>query len=90
MSYEKGILEFDLTDPHGRNAHKRAIKATNAYLVLWNLEMDVFRQLRKYDACDNFNMNDENLTKRDLLSFIEMKFSALLADHMIYVDEELE
>lgn len=34
----KAILEFDLDDHDDINAHKRAISATNAYLVLFDLD----------------------------------------------------
>jgi len=33
----KGILEFDIDDPHERTAHLRAVKATDAYLALHDL-----------------------------------------------------
>ena len=32
----KAILEFDLDDGSDKMAHTRCLKATDAYLVLWN------------------------------------------------------
>jgi hypothetical protein len=43
----KAILEFDLTDSSERKAHKRAISATDAYLVLAQYD-DYFRNKLKY------------------------------------------
>lgn len=45
----KAILEFDLNEHHDKLAHNRAVKATNAYLALYDLEME-FRNITKYNA----------------------------------------
>lgn len=44
----KGILEFDLNDFDETLAHKRAVSATNAYLVLLGVD-DFLRNKMKYN-----------------------------------------
>lgn len=48
----KAILEFDLDQPGDRQAHVRAIKATDAYLVLWDIANEIFRPARKHGYPD--------------------------------------
>lgn len=43
----KATLTFDLNDSDERAEHKRAIQATDAYLVLWDLDQEL-RQKLKY------------------------------------------
>ena len=43
----RGILEFNLEDTFEKNAHTRAMNATEAYLVLHELDQDL-RQTIKY------------------------------------------
>lgn len=45
----KGLLEFNLADPYEQNAHKRAIHATDAYLVIHSLMYDTIRKMLKYE-----------------------------------------
>ena len=44
----KAILEFDLDDYSDKLAHKRAVSATDAYLVLHDLDNEL-RSMLKYD-----------------------------------------
>lgn len=44
----RAILEYDLNDSSEGLAHKRAISATDAYLVLLNLDQEL-RQKIKYE-----------------------------------------
>jgi hypothetical protein len=43
----KAILQFDLDEREDKEAHIRATKATDAYLVLWDM-MQAFRTVYKY------------------------------------------
>lgn len=43
----KAILQFDLNEPEDKEAHLRATKATDAYLVLLDI-MNEFRTVYKY------------------------------------------
>jgi hypothetical protein len=44
----KGILEFDLEDSHEKLAHKRALKATEAYIAIFRMSEEIFRHERKH------------------------------------------
>ena len=44
----KATLEFDLDSTSDRNAHKRSVNATNAYLVLYDF-IHYLRQRVKYE-----------------------------------------
>jgi len=75
----KAILQFDLNDPDDRESHIRAIKATDAYLVIW----EMFQELRK----DWKYSQDPEVVKhaekyRDLLN-------SLVHGHGIDLDNEI-
>jgi hypothetical protein len=46
----KATLEFNLNDHEDKLEHKRAINATSAYLVLWDLDNHVLREMIKYNG----------------------------------------
>lgn len=50
----KATLSFNLDDFTDRSAHKRALNGTNAYLVLFELQNTVFRNVIKYNG-DNYS-----------------------------------
>jgi len=75
----KAVLQFDLNEPEDKEAHLRATKATDAYLVIW----DMFQELRK----DWKYSQDPEVVKhaeryRDLLR-------RLTEDHGIDLDNEI-
>lgn len=47
----KGILEFNLDDSFEKEAFKRASSATDAYLVLWDIQ-EYLRNKSKYGEAD--------------------------------------
>ena len=78
----KAILEFDLNEPDDVEAHKRAIKALDIMLALWEFEKYLRGQL-KY--------NEEGLTSEqyDVLDKARSKFYEILNDKNISFDELL-
>jgi len=48
----KSILQFNLDNASDNLAFKRAVKSTDVYLVLFNLQQE-FRQYYKYDKAVN-------------------------------------
>lgn len=50
----KATLTFNLDDFNDRLSHKRALNGTNAYLVLFELQNTVFRNVMKYNG-DNYS-----------------------------------
>jgi hypothetical protein len=76
----KAILEFDLNEPEDIQAHKRAVKAVDLSLALWDIEQYLRGQL-KY--------NDENLTSEayDALDKAKDKFYEILDEYNISLDE---
>lgn len=76
----KAILQFDLNENEDRLGHLRAVKATDAYLVIYNM----FEELRK----DWKYSQDPEVVKhaeryRDILNM-------LVTQHSIDLDNELE
>lgn len=53
----KAILEFDLDDPMDRYSHRRAIKATEAYIAI-NAIGEKLRQLDKYSDSEVVNISE--------------------------------
>lgn len=76
----KAILEFDFNEPDDMQAHKRAVKALDMALVLWDVDK-YFRSQLKY--------NEEGLTEEAYaaLEKAREKFYEILNDHNISVDE---
>ena len=44
----KGILEFDLSDPEGREGHELACSARNMQIALSEIADNIFRKARKH------------------------------------------
>lgn len=92
----KGILEFNLEEPSDVLAHKRAVKATDAYVAFHNIANEVFRPARKHgypdkelqsliDSCgetsEGYGIGEEIVSK------LEDKFYAILEEHGINLDD---
>jgi hypothetical protein len=52
----KAILEFDLSDPDDRADHQKSVKATDAFLALWDISQ-LFRKQLKYGDLDQATYN---------------------------------
>jgi hypothetical protein len=78
----KGILKFNLEDPHANRAFKRACSATDAYLVLHCIANEIFRPARKHGYDDqSLNNNEEVIGK------LEDMFYELLEKYGINLDD---
>jgi len=75
----KATLTFNLDDPHDSLAHKRAINATNAYLVIFDVLNDVFRKRIKYGELD---FDSENL-----LVEMQAEVCAILENHSVDLND---
>jgi hypothetical protein len=75
----KGILEFDLNEPDDILAHKRAVKATDMAIALFqfghNTKKGFEWKLDKYE------------TKEDLLDAVYEQFWEILEEHNIKLDD---
>ncbi len=75
----KGILEFDLNEPDDIMPHKRAVKATDLALALWQFG---------YNTRKGHEWNlDKYETKEDLLDAIYEQFWEIIDEHNIKLDE---
>ena len=78
----KAILEFDLNEPDDVQAHKRAVKALDMAMALWDMDEYLRQQLKYndkitgevYDALDKAReqlrdfMNNHNVDLDELIS----------------------
>ena len=75
----KGILEFDLNEPDDILAHKRAVKATDMAIALFQFGHNTKKghewKLGKYES------------KEDLLDAIYEQFWEILDEHNIRLDD---
>lgn len=78
----KGILEFDLNEPEEVIAHKRAVKALDLCLVLWDMDQHL-RAQTKYAPDD---MPEEVY---DALSKAREELYRIMNEHSVSLDELL-
>ena len=75
----KGILEFDLNEPDDIIAHKRAVKATDLALALWQFGYNKKKghewKVDKYES------------KEDVIDAIYDEFWDVMREHGINIDE---
>jgi len=79
----KAILEFDLNETNDISAHKRAVKALDMAIALWDIEQ-YLRSQTKY-APDSMPQE-----AYDALEKAREKFYEILNDHNIGIDEILK
>jgi len=79
----KAILEFDLNETNDIFAHKRAVKALDMAIALWDIEQ-YLRSQTKY-APDSMPQE-----AYDALEKAREKFYEILNDHNIGMDEILK
>lgn len=75
----KGILEFDLNDQDDIMAHKRAVKATDMAVMLFQFAHNT-KKSHEYKL-------DKYETKEDLLDAIYDQFWELMKEYNISLDE---
>ena len=80
MNMAKAILEFDLNEPDDKEAHKRAVKALDMAIALWDIEQ-YLRSQTKY-APDSMPQE-----VYDALDKVKQEFYEILTNHNISLDE---
>jgi hypothetical protein len=78
----KAILEFDLNEQEDVAAHKRATKALDMALVLWDIDHYLRTQV-KYNEALTQEAHDAFVSARE-------RFYEILNDHNINVDDILQ
>lgn len=71
----KAILEFDLNDTFEVNAFRRANSATNAYLVMFDLN-EKLRSLYKYENKENIKISEV----REMLVDLQTEYNINMND----------
>jgi len=80
----KAILEYDLDDTCDRKSHLRALKATDAYLLLHDIFRVTFRNVLKYEVLDGKTINDDQY---EVLEKLIDSCYVLLEDYNINLDD---
>lgn len=78
----KAILEFDLDEPQDKEAHKRAVKALDMAMALWDIEQ-YLRSQTKYAP------DDMPEAAYDALNKARQEFYDIMQQHNISIDELL-
>ena len=76
----KGILEFDLNEPDDILAHKRAVKATDMALALWDITHNTKKGLE-------WSMEGKEIDKYEALELVYEKIYQILEEHNIKLDD---
>jgi hypothetical protein len=86
----KATLEYDLSDEFERNAHKRALNSTDAYLALHKIEntlraMHKYQSLQNQEEITNLLQNNEECNK--LVELIRDVFYNILEEEGVNMDD---
>ena len=76
----KGILEFDLNEADDMMAHKRAVKATDMALALWEITHNTKKGLE-------WKMDGKEINKYDALDMVYEKIYEIMEEHNIKLDD---
>ncbi len=76
----KGILEFDLNEPDDIMAHKRAAKALDLALALWEITHNTKKGLE-------WTMEGKDIDKYEALDMVYEKIYEILEEHNIKLDD---
>lgn len=79
----KAILEFNLDEPFERTAHLRCVKATDAYLVLYDMQ-------NQFMAINREIEDDEDSVDSTAFKKMHRYFFETLLERNIDIDRELE
>lgn len=84
----KAKLEFDLEDVEDERSLKRALKANDYELALYEMQQKVFRPARKHGYGDASiqKILDENPACAELVEKLEQLFYDILEDYEINLD----
>jgi hypothetical protein len=77
-----GIIKYDLDDPHERDAFNMANTATDAYLVIWDMQQEL-RRLLKYEP---INADGSPQYDADTLEYIREFLSNTIENHGVNME----
>lgn len=85
----KALIKFNLDDPMDAMAHRRAISATNAYLVLLAVREELFRPARKHGYLDDQELNKliESEEVTTAIGRLESKFFDIMERYSVSLDD---
>ena len=83
----EGTLKFNLNEEEAD--FKRAVKATDAYICLWDIANEIFRPHRKHGYPDNRIPPVDEWTDREykIVEVLEEKFYEILESHGVNLDD---
>ncbi len=76
----KGILEFDLNEPDDIMAHKRATKALDLALALWDITHNTKKSIE-------WSLEGKELDKYEVLDLVYDRLYSILDEHNIKLDD---
>ena len=76
----KAILEFDLNEPDDIMAHKRATKATDMAVALWEISYNTKKSVE-------WSLEDKGYDKSEVLDLLYDRINAILEEHNIRLDD---
>jgi hypothetical protein len=76
----KGILEFDLNEPDDIMAHKRATKALDLALALWDITHNTKKSIE-------WSLDGKELDKYEVLDLVYDRIYLILEEHNIKLDD---
>ena len=76
----KGILEYDLNEPDDIMAHKRATKALDLALALWDITHNTKKSIE-------WSLEGKELDKYEVLDLVYERIYEILEDHNIKLDD---
>lgn len=91
MPPPKAILEFDLSDHHEKQEHRRAVNNLDAYLSLWDIAQEIFRPHRKhgYPNSELQKLLDSNEAVGEAIGILETQFYEILKHYGVNLDEDI-
>ena len=76
----KAIIEFDLSDPDDAMSHMAAVKANSMALVIWNFLYNTRKTAER-------KIQEEKIDSYEVLDYLMERFSDLLDEYDINIDE---
>ena len=76
----KAILEFDLNEPDDIMAHKRATKATDMAVALWEILYNTKKSVE-------WSLEDKGYDKSEVLDLVYDRINEILEEHNIKLDD---
>jgi hypothetical protein len=85
----KATLNFDLEDPQDKIELERALKAIDAFLVLREIQQQIFRPARKHGYSNKTlrDLVEGNDKAVELIGLLEDRFIELLQEYELDIDK---